>query len=121
MMTNNEELKELYSKLDLSELIGMERSAPSYYRDPMIDRLVEVVLLLGAEVWSSRSRQKIIEQLLAENGQITPKDIEKFVPSSAFSKQEEVERKQLIRRLYKSLYGNDFVEEGGNFFDWLMQ
>ena len=50
---------------------------------PMIDSLMQIVIALGAEVWSGQKRVKIIEQLLATKGKVTPEMIEQYVPSEA--------------------------------------
>lgn len=106
-------------KLDLKELLGYERSDPDYFRDPMVDRLIEIVLLLGAEVWTNRNRQYIVEYLLSTGAAVTAEAVEAFVPDDGFNAWLQTERKALVRRVYEPLYGKDFAEEKGNFFDWL--
>ena len=41
------------------ELPGFERGHPHYFKDPMIDHLLEIVLQLGAELWVNRDRQDL--------------------------------------------------------------
>ena len=58
------------------DLPGYERGHPHYFRDPVIDHLLEVVLLLGGELWVNRDRQMIMEELLAKEGKVTPEMID---------------------------------------------
>lgn len=105
----------------VDHLPGYKRSDPSYFRDPAIDHLVEVCLLLGAEVWTNRSRQLIMEQLLERDGVVTEEAIEKFVPDEGLKAKWREQRKAFVRRVYKPLYGEKFEEEKGSFFEWLTE
>ena len=55
--TPDERAKKLSEGLDyVKELPGFERGHPHYFKDPMIDHLLEIVLQLGAEMWIIRDR-----------------------------------------------------------------
>ncbi len=86
-------------------LPGYDRGDPQYYRDPMIDRLMDIVLALGAELWVTRDRQIVTEHLLATEGKVTPEMIEAFVPSPEMAEAQRQARKDLAKRLYGDLYG----------------
>jgi len=87
------------------DLPGFDRGDPQYYRDPMIDRLMDIVLALGAELWVTRDRQTVMEHLLATEGKVTPELIETFVPSPEMAANQVLARKDLASRLYGDLYG----------------
>ena len=67
---------------------------------PMMDILMQVVIALGAEVWSGQQRMKIIEKLLATEGKVTPETIEQYVPSEDEEAQWAAERKAMLDRVY---------------------
>ena len=100
-----ERAKKLSEGLDyVKDLPGFERGHPHYFKDPIIDHLLEIVLQLGAEMWIIRDRQIVTEHLLATEGKVTPEMIETFKPSPEFREKMKEERRNYTRRLYQSLY-----------------
>lgn len=87
----------------VKDLPGFERGHPHYFKDPMIDHLIEIVLQLGAELWIVKDRQMITEHLLATEGKVTPEMIERFRPAPELAEKLRDERRTLTRRLYQSL------------------
>lgn len=67
---------------------------------PMIDSLMQIVIALGAEMWSGQKRVKIIERLLATEGKVTPEMIEQYVPSEEEEAEWAAERKAMVARVY---------------------
>ena len=64
----------LEAELDyVKDLPGFERTNPQFFSDPMIDKLLEITLLLGGEIWTNRDRQRVMEHLLATEGVVTPR------------------------------------------------
>jgi|APGre2960657468_1045069.scaffolds.fasta_scaffold01005_7 hypothetical protein len=111
-LTPEERAKKLSEGLDyVKDLPGFERGHPHYFKDPMIDHLLEIVLQLGAEMWIIRDRQMVTEYLLTTEGKVTPEMIEAFKPSPEFREKMKVERGTYTRRLYQSLY--DGIGPGG--------
>jgi hypothetical protein len=101
----DERAKKLSEGLDyVKELPGFERGHPHYFKDPMIDHLLEIVLQLGAEMWIIRDRQMVTEYLLATEGKVTPEMIEAFKPTPEFREKMKEERRTYTRRVYQSLY-----------------
>lgn len=99
-----ERAKKLSEGLDyVKDLPGFERGHPHYFKDPMIDHLIEIVLQLGAELWVVKDRQMVTEHLLATQGKVTPEMIEQFKPSPEMRERLGQERKELSRRLYQCL------------------
>jgi hypothetical protein len=103
----------------VKDLPGFEKTQPQYFKDPMIDKLMEIVLLLGGEIWTNRDRQMVMEHLLATEGVVTPDLIETFKPDEEFEKNGEKLRLQFVNRIYGSLYSDTAIPEDQNHFKWL--
>jgi hypothetical protein len=73
---------------------------------PMIDSLMEVVIALGAEVWSGQQRVKIMEKLLSTEGKVTTEMIEQYVPTEEEVAQWQGERKAMVDRVYSVMARN---------------
>ncbi len=63
-----------------SDFVKHDTKRAVFLGNVMIDNLVEAVVALGAEVWTNRQRQKVLEALLEEKG-ITDDMIEAYMPS----------------------------------------
>jgi acetoin utilization deacetylase AcuC-like enzyme len=96
----------------VKDLPGFERGHPHYFKDPMIDHLIEIVLQLGAELWVVKDRQMVTEHLLATHGKVTPEMIEQFSPTPEMRERLRDERKALTKRLYQCL--SDEMGPGGD-------
>jgi hypothetical protein len=94
----------------LRKLPGFERTDPQYFADPMLDRLLEILVLLGGELWASRDRQLVTEHLLETHGKVTTELIESFKPDGAFLERLEAERQRFLRGTFKSLYAAPATE-----------
>gem|GEM_PF-646819 len=103
----------------VKDLPGYERTNPQYFSDPMIDKLLEIVLLIGGELWAVRDRQMITEHLLATQGFVTPDLIETFKQDPAAEAQSQEQRLQFIQRLFSCLYGGAPLTPQKNQFSWL--
>ena len=73
---------------------------------PMIDSLMQIVIALGAEMWSGQQRVKIIESLLASEGKVTPEMIEQYVASEEEETRWAAERKAMVDRVYSVMSRN---------------
>ncbi|MBL8629090.1 MAG: hypothetical protein JNM81_05650 [Rhodospirillaceae bacterium] len=105
-------------KLDyVRELPGFERGHPHYFKDPMIDHLLEIVMLLGGELWVTRDRQMIVEHLLATEGKVTPDMIERFQPSPELRAQMDESRKLFTQRVFNCLYSQHEATQPRAFFE----
>ena len=109
----------LEAELDyVKDLPGFSRTNPQFFSDPMIDKLLEITLLMAGEIWTNRDRHMVMEHLLATEGVVTPERIEAFKDES-FSQRSEQQRLQFIQRLFGCLYGDIDVPEDRNHFRWL--
>ena len=102
----------------VKDLPGFSRSNPQYFKDPMIDRLLEIVMLLGGEFWAMRDRLMVLEHLLATHGRVTPDLIETFKPDENFTKANADLRKNFIHQVFGNLYPQE-TEQKGNHFSWV--
>lgn len=116
-MTDRRKLEE--ETAYVKDLPGFKKSDPHYFKDPMIDKLLEIVLLMSAEIWTLRHRQAITEQLLASGSSVSPDLIETFKPDKDFSAQMEAERQEIIKRLFEGLSGGQFPDPKAPGFQWV--
>ena len=106
------------SKLDyVKDLPGFERGHPHYFKDPMIDHLLEIVMLLGGELWVERDRRLVVEHLLATEGNVTPDMIEHFEPDEDLTKQLSESRQTFTKRVFGCLYATDEGTDVSDFFN----
>jgi hypothetical protein len=101
----------------ITDLPGFKRGHPHYFRDPVIDHLLEVVLLLGGELWVNRDRQTIMEELLATEGRVTPEMIETYKPDAAFKEKQNATRRLFTERVYGCLQFEGLEKPETGFFD----
>jgi hypothetical protein len=105
----------------VQDLPGFKRSDPQYFSDPMIDRLLEIVLLLAGELWTVRNRQFVTEQLLATHGRVTPDLIETFKPSKELKDSLSRQRQDYIRGVFACLSDGKFPDVNEKPFKWVTQ
>ncbi len=86
-----------------TDFIKADTHSAVFLGNPHIDNLMTVVIALGAEIWSDRQRQRIIETLLAKHGRVTPQMIDAYVPSEAEKQQWAAERDSMVKRVYSVL------------------
>ncbi|MEQ9444006.1 MAG: hypothetical protein RJS98_00455 [Rhodospirillaceae bacterium] len=95
----------------VKDLPGFEKGHPHYFRDPMIDHLLEICMQLAGEIWVNRDRQTVIEHLLATKGKVTPEMIEEFKPDDEMKEDLKAARQLFTKRIFSSLYAG--IEEAG--------
>ncbi len=71
--------------------------------NPLLDGMLQVVIALGAEVWTGQQRVKIIEKLLSKKGNVTTAMIENYVPTAEEQAAWAGERKAMVDRVYAVL------------------
>ena len=102
----------------VKDLPGFTKTDPQFFSDPMIDKLLEITLLLGGEIWTNRDRQMVMEHLLATEGVVTPERIETF-SDERFAEESEKQRLQFVERIFGCLYGGLEGPADKNHFRWL--
>ncbi len=73
---------------------------PQYFDHPVLDHLVETVMQLGSELWTTRRRLELLEKALADAGALTDEAVEQYVPSADELKEEAEQRDAFVRRVY---------------------
>ena len=60
------------------ERIGLPRAGeePHFLPHPLMDRLLEAVIVLGGELWMERDRRRALEALLESKGIVATEEIE---------------------------------------------
>ena len=71
--------------------------------NPLLDGMLQVVIALGAEIWTGQQRLKIIEKLLSTKGKVTTAMIESYVPSPEEQAAWASERTAMVERVYAVL------------------
>ena len=75
-------------------------SDPQYFDHPVLDHLLESVLQLGGELWTTRRRLAVLEKALAEAGALPEDAVELRMPSVEELAEEAALRDAFVRRLY---------------------
>lgn len=78
-------------------------STERFLGDPVLDRMMKVILSLSQEVYVLRDRLGVVERLLDERHMISRADIEDYVPSGQDQSQILAERDAYIERLLSPL------------------
>ena len=74
---------------------------PHFLPHPLMDRLLEAIIVLGGELWIERDRRRALEALLHAKGLVTPQEIETHSETDAERRQEELTA--LVTRLLDPL------------------
>ncbi|MEZ5500831.1 MAG: hypothetical protein R3E77_15565 [Steroidobacteraceae bacterium] len=92
---------------------GVPRSSPdpAFFDNPTIDRLIEVTLELGAELWVQRERLGLIERLLAQHGVVTREMLENQQLDDQTLQATARDRDEFVARIFGS-FARDKVSAG---------
>lgn len=105
----------------VQDLPGFKKSNPQYFRDPMIDKLLEVILMMGGEIWTLRHRQAITEELMAKGTTVSPDLIETYIASEASQEKLTEERQELVKRMFGALSDGSFPDPKASGFKWVTE
>ena len=72
---------------------------PDYAHDPLVDKLLSMVMALAGEVSVLRERVDTIERLAGEKGILTRADIEEFQPDDAALAERDQWRSEFLDRV----------------------
>ena len=75
-------------------------SDPQYFDHPVLDHLVETVMQLGSELWTTRRRLELLEKVLADAGALPENAVELYMPSADEIEDEAARRDAFVRRVY---------------------
>ena len=74
---------------------------PQFLPHPLMDRLLEAVIVLGGELWIERDRRRALESLLQAKGIVAPEEIENHSDPDADARKQELTA--LVTRLLDPL------------------
>ncbi|MFO1425745.1 MAG: hypothetical protein U1F11_01965 [Steroidobacteraceae bacterium] len=81
-----------------------------------LDNVVSCLIAMGAELWSTKRRLKVMESLLAKNG-IGSQQIEQYVPSAEEAAAWEQERDRFVDLTLGFLGNQGYVNASSDFAD----
>lgn len=70
--------------------------------NPILDNMMTALISLGAEVWTTRRRVKVLERILEDKG-VTAQMIESYMPTDDETADWQKERDAFIQRTFGSL------------------
>jgi hypothetical protein len=76
---------------------------PTYFKDPAIDKVMSIVIELAAEVHVLKDRNRILEKLLQQKGQLSPDEIDNWQPSPEEIADNNRERDEFLARLLRDV------------------
>ncbi len=75
----------------------MSREAPEpYLKDQLLDSLGRMTFQLLSELWITRDRLAVVEQLLADKGVVGPREADDYTPTADFAERLEALRKLMV-------------------------
>ena len=84
---------------------------PQYFDHPVLDHLVETVMQLGSELWTTRRRLELLEKVLADAGALPDDAVELYMPSAEEVESEAARRDAFVRRVYAGFARGGEVQE----------
>jgi hypothetical protein len=76
---------------------------PSFLPHPAMDRMLDALVALSAELWAERDRRRVLEQVLARRGLLEAAEIEAFRQSDSEQVAREQDRDAYVRRVFGAL------------------
>jgi hypothetical protein len=75
----------------------LSRTAPdSYLKDELLDNLGRMTFQLLSELWITRDRLAVVEQLLADKGVVGPREADDYTPTADVAERLEAMRKLMV-------------------------
>lgn len=78
-------------------------SSSNFMAHPMLDRLLDITVALGAELWAERERRITLERLLEARGLLSSSDIEQYLPDEDERAARRGQRDEFVRRIFDGL------------------
>jgi hypothetical protein len=76
---------------------------PSFLPHPVMDRMLDALVALSAELWAERERRTVLERVLARRGLLEEAEIEAYRGTQGEEELRERERNAYVRRVFGSL------------------
>lgn len=103
----NVKAQDLKAKSDVNERQAMRRTIRGgrsyFFDDPAIDKILNMVVVLGSEVWTLRERLAAMEAIQVKRRQLKAGEIDQFDFSAEDEARLVAERKEFIDSLFRVL------------------
>ncbi len=76
---------------------------PSFLPHPVMDRMLDALVALSAELWAERERRTVLERLLARRGLLEQAEIEDYRGTDDEERRRRRDRDAYVRRIFGSL------------------
>jgi hypothetical protein len=80
-----------------------EEFEPSFLPHPAMDRMLDAIVALSAELCAERERRAVLERVLARRGLLDDQEIEAYRATDAEVEQRRRDRDEYVRRIFGSL------------------
>ena len=99
-----------------SDFLKSDTDQAVFLGNPLFDNMMTSLIALGAEVWSTRRRVKVLESVLQDKG-VTPEMMEAYMPTDSENAEWEKERDAFIERTFGPLARSGNRSMGSGFND----
>lgn len=76
---------------------------PSFLPHPAMDRMLDALVALTAELWAERERRSVLERVLARRGLLEEADIEAYRGTESDEQKRKQDRDAYVRRVWGAL------------------
>jgi len=76
---------------------------PNFLPHPAMDRMLDALVALSAELWAERDRRRVLEQVLARHGLLDAAEIEAFRHEGSAATERDADRDAYVRRVFGAL------------------
>lgn len=76
---------------------------PSFLPHPVMDRMLDALVALSAELCAERERRQVLESVLAKRGLLEAAELEQYVPPADEVAARKSARDAYVRRIFGSL------------------
>lgn len=76
---------------------------PAFLPHPVMDRMLDALVALSAELWAERDRRTVLERVLARRGLLEEAEIEGYRGTQLEEERRKRERDAFVRRVFGSL------------------
>lgn len=97
----------------MSETVEKPRSEPTYFIDPVLDRVTGMVMALAAEVWVLRDRNRALERILEGSGALAPGALDRYQPTAEEAAALVRDRDDFVKALMDHLLGQQTSKTPG--------
>ena len=97
----------------MGKTVEKPRPEPTYFTDPVLDRVTGMVMALAAEVWVLRDRNRALEKILEGSGALAPGALDRYQPSAEEAAAVARDRDAFVKALMDHLLGQQSSRGSG--------